>query len=377
MRILILNYEYPPVGGGGGQVSEDIAQGLAKRGHEIMVLTSHMEGLLREEVQAPEPGVRVLRLPAWRKYKFKAGLRTMLGYIVSASLAGIRWIRRWRPDLIHVHFAVPTGPVAWLLAKLTKTPYVLTVHLGDIPGGAPEKTSGWFRWAYPFTSTIWKNAAQVVAVSEFSRQLALKHYPVDIKVIRNGVDTGKISPREIKVHHPPQIIFAGRFMPQKNPLQLVRVLAKLEDLAWTCIMLGDGPLMKDVRKEIVDLGLQDRFSLPGWVTPDIVIDEFDQSDILFMPSRSEGLPMVGVQALSMGMAVVASDIGGFIDLVENGKNGYRIEPEDEEAFVNSLRGLLEDPEKLLAFRQASRQKAKTFDINYIAKQYEELFLEVR
>jgi len=322
-------------------------------------------------------GVQILRLPSLRKYKFKAGLLAMVGYIVAASIAGTRLVRRWRPDLIHVHFAVPTGPVAWLLSKLTGTPYILTAHLGDIPGGAPEKTTGWFRWAFPFTPPIWKSAAQVVAVSEFSRQLALKHYPLDIKVIQNGVDTKTLSPGKIRVNTPPRVIFAGRFMPQKNPLQLVRVLGQLQDLEWTCTMLGDGPLMRDIREEIADLRLQERFSLPGWVTPEVVIDEFAQSDILFMPSRSEGLPVVGVQALSMGMAILASDIGGFIDLVEHGENGYLVEPDDKETFVESLRDLLTDSEKLLAFRQASRHKSKAFDVSYIVDQYEELFKNVR
>ncbi len=370
MRILVLNYEYPPVGGGGGQVAEDIAQGLVKRGHEVAVLTTHIKGLPKEETRG---GVRILRLASLRKYKFKAGLRAMLGYITAASIAGIRLMHAWQPDLIHVHFAVPTGPVAWMLSKLTGTPYVLTAHLGDIPGGAPDKTSGWFRWAFPFTPSVWKNAAQVVAVSEFSRQLALKHYPVDIAVIQNGVDTEALSPGEIRVNNPPRLIFAGRFVPQKNPLQLVRVLAQLQYLEWTCTMLGDGPLMRDVREEIASLSLQERFSLPGWVTPEIVIDEFAQSDILFMPSRSEGLPMVGVQALSMGMAIVASDIGGFIDLVEGGENGYLIEPDNEEGFAKTLRDLLEDTQKLHAFRRASRQRAKAFDVSYIVEQYEEVF----
>lgn len=378
MRVLVLNYEYPPVGGGGGEITKGIAEGLAQRGHKLVVLTSHMKGLPKEEKQGPASNkIRVLRLPSLRQYKFKAGLRAMIGYLIAASIAGMRLVRTWQPDLIHVHFAVPTGPVAWILSKRTGIPYVLTTHLGDIPGGAPDKTSGWFRWVYPFTSPIWKSAAQVVAVSKFSRQLALDHYPVAIQVIQNGVDTEKLSPGKIRVNKPPQIIFAGRFMPQKNPLQLVRVLAQVQDTAWNCIMLGDGPLRQDIQKEIINLGLQKRFSLPGWVKPEEVIDAFSRSDILFMPSLSEGLPMVGVQALSMGLAIVASDIGGFIDLVAQGENGYLIDPNDVAGFSEALRNLLKDTKKLHTFRSASRHRAKKFDIAYIAGQYEEVFTNVR
>ena len=66
--------------------------------------------------------------------------------------------REWKPDLIHVHFAVPAGALAWILRRLTGIPYVLTAHLGDVPGGVPEKTGRWFRWIYPFTPPIWKKS---------------------------------------------------------------------------------------------------------------------------------------------------------------------------------------------------------------------------
>ena len=154
MRILVLNHEYPPIGGGGGQITQDIALALNKRGHEIRVVTSHIAGLSRKEIQGAQPGVQVIRLPSCRQHKFKAGLGAMMGYNIVAFVTGMRQIRRWRPDLIHVHFAVPAGPVAWLLSKLTGTPYILTTHLGDIPGGAPKKTAGWFRWICPFTPPI-------------------------------------------------------------------------------------------------------------------------------------------------------------------------------------------------------------------------------
>ena len=67
-----------------------------------------------------------------------------------------------------------------------EVPYVLTAHLGDIPGASPEKTKKWFQYIQPFTPPIWKNAARVIAVSEFSRTMALKSYNVPIDVIPNG-----------------------------------------------------------------------------------------------------------------------------------------------------------------------------------------------
>jgi glycosyltransferase involved in cell wall biosynthesis len=210
----------------------------------------------------------------------------------------------------------------------------------------------------------------VVAVSEFTRQLALKHYPVEIQVIPNGVDTAALDPGPIKAHLPPRIVFAGRFMEQKNPLAIVEVLAGIPDLEWECRMLGDGPLKVDVERAIQRSGLAGRFHLPGWVSPHEVIEEYGRSDILFMPSLSEGLPVAGVQALAMGLAIVASRAGGFVDLVEQGRNGFLYECDDLEGMREGLRSLLWDAGTLLRFRRESRRMAERFALPEIVSRYE-------
>ncbi len=367
MRILTLIYEFPPVGGGGGRAAYDICKGLAARGHEVTVLTAHMQGLPFEEYK---DGIRLVRISSLRREMFGASFMTMLAYVLAGLWAGSRLIGRDRPDIIHAHFAVPTGALAWMLSILTGIPYILTVHLGDVPGGVPEKTGKWFRWVEPFTVPIWKRAKKIIAVSEHTRQLALKHYSVNVEVVPNGADVKHLAPSEIKLNTPPRLIFAGRFVPQKNPFAIIQVLSQLKDLNWTCSMLGDGPLFEDVKHEIEKAGMSERFDLPGWVTPDTVLEYFAKSDILFMPSLSEGLPVVGVQALATGLAIVASKIGGFLDLVDNGKNGYLIEVRDVSAFSNSLREIISDPSVLLRLREASVEKSHQFDIQKVAEQYQ-------
>jgi len=369
MKILVLIHEFPPVGGGGGRTAQDICLGMVKRGHEITVLTAHLEGLPKEEIVG---GIRVRRIPSLRREAFRADLMAMGGYVLSGLWAGYRLIKRWHPDLIHVHFAVPAGALAWALSKLTGIPYIMTVHLGDVPGGVPEKTGGWFKWVMPFTYPIWRDAKQVVAVSEFTRQLALKHYQREITVIPNGVNLDQLLPADIRVQEPPRIVFAGRLMEQKNPLQIVQTLAELKDLPWQCVMIGDGPLMPDVRQAIEEDELQERFILPGWITPEEVLDWFDKSDILFMPSLSEGLPVVGVQALAKGLAFVVSDIGGFVDLVEEGENGHLVDGSDPATYSLVLRKLLLDHDRLISFRKRSLEKAGEFDLTAVVERYERL-----
>jgi glycosyltransferase involved in cell wall biosynthesis len=370
MKILALIHEFPPVGGGGGRAAQDICQGLVKRGHEITVLTAHYKGLPKEE---DLDGIRVLRLSSLRREAFRADLLAMGGYVLSGLWAGYRYIKQWRPDVIHVHFAVPAGALTWILSRLTGVPYVMTVHLGDVPGGVPEKTGQWFKCVLPFTYPIWRDAKSVVAVSEFTRRLALKNYEREIMVIPNGVDLDGLRPASIKVNEPPRILFAGRFMAQKNPLQIVRTLAELEELSWGCVMLGDGPLKPEIQKTIEESRLQERFTLPGWVTPDEVLTWLDKSDILFMPSLSEGLPVVGVQALAKGLAFVVSKVGGFVDLVDEGQTGYLIDGGQPSLFSTALRQLLSYQENLQRFRETSLKKAGQFDIKRILEQYEHIF----
>ena len=369
MKILVLIHEFPPVGGGGGRAAQDICLGLVKLGHEITVLTAQLKGLPKEE---DVDGIHVLRLPSLRREAFRADLKAMGGYVLSGLWAGYRLIKRWRPDLIHVHFAVPAGALAWMLSNLTGIPYIMTVHLGDVPGGVPEKTGGWFKWILPFTYPIWRGAKRVIAVSEFTRQLALKHYQRGIEVIPNGVDLDRLRPAGIRVQEPPRIVFAGRMMAQKNPLQIVYTLAELKDLPWQCVLLGDGPLMSEVRQAIAEHGLLERFMLPGWVTPEEVLNWFDKSDILFMPSLSEGLPVVGVQALAKGLALIVSDIGGFVDLVNEGENGHLIDGSNPDAYAFALRELLLDHKRLAIFREKSLVKSGQFEIHTIVEKYNRL-----
>ena len=373
MRILTIIYEFPPIGGGGGRAAYDICKELVARGHNITVLTAHMHGLPLEEYK---DGIRLIRIPSLRSESFRASFFTMLAYVLAGLWAGLRLIRLDRPDIIHTHFAVPSGALAWMLSVLTGVPYVLTAHLGDVPGGVPEKTGKWFRWLEPFTKPIWRRAKRVVAVSEFTRQLALQHYSVAVQVIPNGADVTHLAPAEIKVNTPPRLVFAGRFVYQKNPVAIVQILSQLKDLNWQCAMLGDGPMLEDIKREIGKSGMNERFDLPGWVTSEQVLDHFSKSDILFMPSFSEGLPVVGVQALAKGLAIVASRIGGFLDLVDEKKNGYLIDVQDKDAFAEILRKLISDTDLLFQFRAASLKKSRDFEIQKVADQYQIIFQDV-
>jgi len=374
MRILTLIHEYPPVGGGGGHVAQDVACGLVNLGHEVCVIAPHMKGL---PLHGLDHGVHLIRIPSFRRRAFVGDLLAMSGYLFVGFFVSLWMIFRFRPEIIHVHFAVPAGFLAWVLSKLMGIPYVLTSHLGDVPGGVPEKTDRWFKWIYPFTPRIWQDAAAVTAISDFTRALALSHYPVEIKVIPNGVKADRRREETLGINRPPQIVFAGRFVSQKNPALIPQVLCALRDLDWHCVMLGDGEQMRHVLERIEQCGLKERFTLAGWRPTERVDEILSQSDILFLPSQTEGIPLTGLKSLANGLAIVTSNVGGMPQLVENGINGYLHASTDMDGFAVSMRLLLQNPDLLRKTRLASLEIARSFDIETVVKQYEEILLSVR
>ena len=373
MRILILIHEFPPIGGGGGRIAEGVARELTKRGHKLHVIAPYIKGL---KLVSNIHGITVTRIPSFRRYFFRADLLAMFGYLVSGFFAGLWKIFRFRPDLIHVHFGVPAGALAWTLHLLTGVPYVLTSHLGDVPGGVPEKTQQWFRWIKPLTPPIWKDAAYVTAISEYTRQLAQSQYPVEIKLIHNGIKTTPSYNQDMVWNKPYQIVFAGRFAPQKNPDLIPIILNEIKDLQWQCIMIGDGVLRKKTEELITSFGLDKRVTFSGWLPPEQTSKIIAQSDILLLPSKSEGIPMVGLEALSAGLVVVASGIGGISDLIETGKNGVYCQIGDIQGYTQALRLFLSDREKLLKGRKSSLALAQKFDLQKVVDEYEKVFQDV-
>jgi len=374
MRILVLNHEYPPVGGGGGRVAHDLNVGFSQQGHEVKLITPRFGDLPERECYSH---YEIIRVPSLRKYAYRATLKDMSAFIISATFAGNHLIRTWKPDIIQGHFAVPAGAAARMLSRKHKIPYFLTAHLGDIPGGVPEKTGKWFQFLYPFTKKIWSDAERIITVSHYTKDLAQQSYPdIQAQVIFNGVDTSAIKPAHIAVHDPVQIVFAGRFMEQKNPLMIVEVLQELRELPWKCVMMGDGPLKPLVEDAIRKYGLQARFTLPGWIDPEQVLDTYQHSDILFMPSRSEGLPIAGVQAIATGLATILSNVGGCPDLVLDGESGFLISPDDQAGFISALKKLLTDKDLLFQFKQKSRIFSEKFDIRGIIAQYQDVMEEI-
>jgi glycosyltransferase involved in cell wall biosynthesis len=373
IKILVISHEYPPIGGGGGRVIQDLCEGIASDSYNFYVLTAHWDDLPEfDELE----NLTIERIRSRRTQAYRADLLAMACFVWKSFWRALRIIKNWQPDIIHAHFAVPGGASAAAASLLTNTPYMITAHGGDVPGGTPEKTKKWFRFILPFTRFIWKKAKKIITVSQQSRRLAQTHYPVKIEVIPNGIDTTRYFHTSLEIHDPPCIIYIGRFSPEKNAQLVPKILSHLYDLRWKCVMVGDGPQMARVQTLIAENQLSDRIELPGWISPQEVDEALLKCDILLMPSLHEGMPMVGLQGLASGLALVMSDMGACPDMVNLEKNGFLIEAGDEKGYAHALRTLLSNPKKLLQYKKSSLQKAGEFDIKKVINSYKNAYQSI-
>lgn len=369
MKVLVLCYEYPPVGGGGGRVAAQVSTGLVARGHEVRVQTSGMRHLpAREE----RDGVLIERAESFRKKEDTCSVPEMALYLATSFLPALKIAREWKPDVIHAHFAVPTGVLAASISALTRIPYVLTAHLGDVPGGVPEQTSHLFKMVDPFARIIWKRAAATTAVSSYVGALARAAYSADPHVILNGIaapaNTGgpKISNK---------LLMVGRLSVQKNPLLAIESLALVRDLPWTLDVIGDGPLRAPMEELARQNGMTDRITFRGWLDARDVHAAMAEAEMLFIPSLHEGLPMAAIEALHHGLVIVGSNIGGLADVLSDDENGFMC-PLEAPAFAERLRQLLTSPETKSRMSQCSRGLAANFGVDRSVDGYEKVLRAV-
>jgi glycosyltransferase involved in cell wall biosynthesis len=347
-------------------VAAQVAAGLARRGHDVRALTAGMRHLPPRETR---DGVEIVRVRSFRRREDTCTVPEMALYAATGLWPALREARSWRPDVVHAHFAIPTGLLAAAASILTGLPYVLTAHLGDVPGGVPEQTSHWFRLLGPLPSLIWRRASRVTTVSHFVAGLARSAYGIDPTVIFNGVNP--IAPRELQLQRPPRIVMAGRLSVQKNPLLGIKSLACLKNLDWSLDVIGDGPLAAEMRAQARAEGIEGRVVAHGWVSGERVARVMAQADILLMPSLHEGLPVAAVEALQQGLAIVGGRIGGMQDVVEDGRNGFLCDFSPD-AFAQKLRLLLTDKALLARTRRASVEKARDFDLEKSVTAYEKV-----
>ena len=375
MRILILNSEYPPIGGGAGNASAHIAAQLEQMGHTISVVTSRFGALPHRE----ETGrVTIYRVPGLRRRQDRSTPLEQAVFILSASLSTLRLIPRFKPHATLAFFGVPSGPVAWLNKKFYRVPYIISLRGGDVPGFRPYDFRRYHKMIAPLLRIIWTNAAAVVANSRGLRQLATAFDSrFEIPVIPNGIDLESYK----ATGHAwtfPRLLSVGRVVHQKGLDIAMRALGGLKDLSWEWHIAGDGPQMPGLQSLAKELGINDRVHFLGWQSREQLMRSYGQANLFLFPSRHEGMPNALLEAMASGLPVVASCISGNEELVLDGETGYLVPSEDVQALQAALKKVLRDPALREKMGRASRQYV---EVNYswesTAQQYMRLLEKVK
>ena len=373
MRILMINYEFPPVGGGGGNVTYFISRNLARRGHDVRVITSQFRDLPKyEELE----GFGVYRVPVLRKSADICGVHEMLTFVLSASLYSLRFVKKFRPDVVHVFFGIPSGPVAYLLRKVRDLPYVLFLGGRDVPRPHPDPPL--YRLIYgilgPAIKSIWGNARAVVACSKGLRELALRTYDgIPIHVIPDGVDLGKFRPVE-RSENPERVklLAIGRLIPRKGFDSLIRSLPEAMKTArrdFYIEIVGDGPQRAELTSLVEQLGVTEKVVFAGTVPYDQLAEKYQQADVFVLSSLAEGMPLVVLEAMASGWPIVATRVQGMEDLVTEGVNGYLFPPADHLSLGQCLVAVINDDSGRVRMGKESARIVRKYDWANIAEQY--------
>ena len=370
MRVLAVNYEFPPLGGGAGNATDRICRELVRLGCEVEVLTSWFPGTARLEAR---DGYRVRRLQVLRRRVDRSSPLEMASFTANACIPLLDTVRRFKPDILHVYFGIPTGPLGLLARRLFGTPYLLSLRGGDVPGFLPETLGAMHRATAPLNRRVWEGASVLVANSAGLRDLASEQMGLPVELVPNGVDLDAFSPaptalegEERQGRRPLRALFVGRLVEQKGVRYL---LEAMEGLPLEATIAGAGPEEDALRRMAASLGIQERVRFCGWVGRDALPGVYREADVFVFPSFEEGMPNVVLEAMASGLPVVATDIYGHRELVTDGENGFLVPVADPSALKRAFTALCRDPALRSRMGSGSRQRAREFSWASSARAY--------
>lgn len=362
VNILILNYEYPPVGGGAGVTTAALARGLADHGFDVEVVTAGIDSSPKIEIEAHETDVhgperstgltkrgrvRIHRLSTGRSRLHEGSMLDAARYLL-AALPTIRKLAASRDyDAAQLFFSLPTGLIL-PFAGLGKVPVVVSLRGSDVPGYDPSDRmlQRVHRLLRPFTRWIWRRADRVVTVSEGLGRLARRTDPtLEYTVIRNGVDTD--------IFHPParkapgamiRCIAVARLIERKGFDNLLQALHLLPRGSYHLEIVGTGKAEESIRQLAKSLGLESEVEFAGALDHAAVAERYRHADIFTLTPENEAFGNVFAEALASGLPIIASEVGGIPEFVEHGVNGHLVPPAEPAILASAIRQLGEDPE---------------------------------
>lgn len=357
------------------------AAALVERAHFTPLLSrSILSANLHWLIRRPRAYLGAL----WTVLAANWGSRRFLGGTLAIFPQAAFLARRMVADGIthvHAHFASFPTAAAFVVHRLTGLPYSFTAHGSDL-----------HRDQHMLCEKV-ADAAAVVTISQFNRELILAHCgavePSKVTVVHCGVDTA--------VFHPPDgaqwvpgnghaglftILCAGTLHEVKGQAYLVEACRLLAERGTDvrCQLVGDGEDRSDLERRIAHGGLDGRVELLGLRTRVEVAELMRRADVVAAPSvptcngRREGIPVALMEAMASGRAVVASDLSGIPELVADGRTGLLVPPGDAVALAGALERLARDPGLRDAFGHAGRERVLAeFDLQANAARLVQIF----
>jgi len=368
MRILMLNYEFPPMGGGAANANHYLLKELGKLPKDYVSIDLVTSSALNrfQSVQYAD-NVKIYRLDINKK---------KMHYWTMAEIT--RWTKRTydfcsnlidknKYDLCHCWFGWPGGLIGYKFRK--KVPYIIALRGSDVPGFNPRlKTLDPILFK-PISKKVWKNANSAVVNSKGLETLAKKTLNRKYQMIPNGVDTEEFKPpTNKKFGKNIRLVSTGRLIGRKGYGHLIEALAGLKGFELT--LIGEGNLENELKTQAEDAGVKVKFL--GRVEHEKMPAHLRKADIFVLPSLNEGMSNSVLEAMASGLPVVVTDVGGTKELVR--ENGTVV----KKGSVKSLRMALKKYDEKLIKKQGkvSRKIAEGMSWEKVGEQYLELYKEV-
>lgn len=370
LKILQLSYEYPPVGGGGSRVAHGLSRELARRGHEVHVVTMHYRGHPRLEFRS---GVVVHRVPCVRRSKFHCSLPEAALYLARARPVLSELTERVQFDVIHAHFILPGGVNARWLSDRTATPYVLTAHGSDVPGYNPHRLQLAHRVLAPLWRRATVDARSIICPSRSIEALVHARIPeLPTEIIPYGFEIDRYHqdrPREKR------ILVVSRLVRRKGVQDLLAAVRDVS-LPYEVHIVGDGPFSRSLRRQAAASATPVVFH--GWLdnrSPELT-SLLETSEIFVLPSEAENFPVSLMEAMAAGLAIVTTRGTGCAEVV--GDAGVLVDPGDPGQLRQALLRLTETPGRIDELGRTARRRLEgSLSWSSVTDRHEELYRNQR
>lgn len=361
-KILILNYEFPPLGGGASPVSYELSKGYAQLGYKVDVITMAYKGLAKFETK---DGMNIYRVFSLRSKKEICHPWEQLTYIISSKIFLKKHLKKNYYDICHCHFIIPTGIVALWLKKKFNIPYIITSHGSDVPGYNTDRFKLLHKFTGPFLKKVCKEAKVLTTPSDYLKDL------IDKKIGKYRIEVIPNSSKDFYKRNVPKeniILSSGRLLERKGIQYLIKSFLELDKNDWKLYIAGDGPFRKNLEK--LSRG-NDNIVFMGWL--DNAKPEYqeilNQARIFSLLSSSETQGIVFIEAMSTACAILSSNITACKETVTE-DIGFLVERDNIKHIKEKLYALMKDEQLLEKFMKNSRKRyQENFQYENIVKKY--------